>query len=308
MTSFNPVDKASPLNQALEKVIALMSKWAIELEKGKAPQNDVFNLERFGGTSQHNDPAIEWDPKSLESYFILHPESDVNVNVALGNVFESHNDPFQTITTKSEVLVTSDQSTDFGASHRITNSYKSWQTLVSPSFKGNEFQQIVREEWSRPRALEYLKIASQTKELKARLMTTNSHFYLITGILYGVTATHPSKVVGYKVSRVSLELHEEGDQSSFETSEVTLVVKEEKVWSLPEFTESLSETAGGPSLQRAEDPAWQRVEKEQPKIMEKDRPAERSRNPIKSFRRQVAQAPGRIKAAADFLTSVVERV
>lgn len=299
MTSFrspdqnDSPDQTEPSDQALNRVIALMVKMASELKKNKVLYDDSFDVKGFAGSSWRNDPALEWDPRSLGLYFIISSKSSASGDVALGNVIVSSDNPSRTIATRSDVRVTSDQSMDFGASQRITNSYEPWRALVSPLFKDNEFKHIVREEWSRDRAVEYLKAASQMKALKEQLMTTDPRFYLITGIILGVTATDSSKVVGYRVSYVSLERDEEGDSSSDETSNLMLVIREVKARSLNEIDENPPEIAEEPSQKKTEKERQKDVEKHSTDV-EKHSTAGRPQSPLKNAARQVKNAPAKI--------------
>jgi len=84
--------------------------------------------------------------------------------------------------------LTSDNAADYNASHTITNGYEPWKGLVSVVFKHDKFDSIIREEWSRDRAFKYLRAASPIEALRRHITNINTSFYLVTGILLGVTA------------------------------------------------------------------------------------------------------------------------
>ena len=218
-----------------------MGKWVLELQNGKMRHDDPFDvtkLERFDGSSRHNDPACEWDPECVGFYFIISSKSENGDEVALGSLLESTDKPFQPIAKKSDILHTSDQIRKFDPSQIITNSYEPWQSLVSRSFKEEKFEHIIREEWSKHRAVKYLKAALQVEALQKYITKEDSCLYVVTGIILGATAAEFSKVVGYKVLSVSTMQAEEGDRFR-ETSNLKLVIREKRARSSSEAKEFL---------------------------------------------------------------------
>ncbi|KAI9662321.1 MAG: hypothetical protein M1821_008488 [Bathelium mastoideum] len=229
-----------------------MNKWVGELEKGEVRYDNPFDVQkfkRFAGSSRDNDPAREWDPKSLSSYFIVNSKYHTGESVALGNFMESTDKPFQLIAKKSDVPHASDQNMEYNPSQKITNSYKPWQSLVSRSFKDDKFEEIVRKEWSRDRAVEYLEAASQIEALQKHIMKKDACLYLVTGIILGVTAAESTKVVGYKVLCIFSKQAEEGGPSSGQTGNLKLGIREQKARSSSEAEKHLLGVAEEPSQQ-----------------------------------------------------------
>jgi hypothetical protein len=189
------------LETDLNTVLNLMDRWREQLGEGKIHYDHPFDpakLKQFAKSSENSDPATDYDPTSSSYYFIVNPElNDTGKDVALGNFVASTEIPFQPIATKSDVLSTSDNAADYNASRTITNGYEPWKGLVSVVFEHDKFDSIIRVEWSRDRAFKYLRAASLVEALRSHMANINTSFYLVTGILLGVTAgAKSSKVVG----------------------------------------------------------------------------------------------------------------
>lgn len=245
------------LDTDLYTVLALMSRWREQLVEGKIHYDHPFDpakLKQFAKSSQNSEPASEWDPKSSSCYFIINPEfNNTGKDVALGNFVAIPEKPFQPIATKSDVLSTSDDAADYSVSRRITNGFEPWKDLLSAVFKHDKFESIIREEWSRDCAFKYLRAASPVDALKKHMTDTNNSFYLVTGILLGVTAGEKSlRVIGYKFLRVTPCKSAAAYPSSGDAKDSTPVIKVEQV--LP-----LSVTIGD-SSKKAEKPLGESVD------------------------------------------------